>query len=170
MTRTALALVALVLLATPALAQDAPSEPVAVAPAPSTPVMQRSAELLIRHADDLGPSYKLESVQYSMGSQVVGNRTSFATKRNERRIPTDGPSASVLSGPRELTVQAVIRGVGAGQFSYLNRYRIVVTGTCELDMISGATTAVDVRITRDAGPFAEFEDGLDIACENIRLR
>jgi len=170
MSRTLLAL-ALVLLATPAFAQDA-SESVAAVP---SPVVSRAATvtadagILVRHADDLGLSYVMESVQYSMGEIVIGNRTEFATKVTERRVATDGPRATVLSGPRDLTIRATIRGKGIGQFSYLNKYLITITGTCPVDMLSGVTTSIDVRVVRNAGVFAEFEDGLDIVCENIDL-
>jgi len=170
MSRTLLAL-ALVLLATPAFAQD--SEPVAAAPVPVASTYAQAvtadAGILVRHADDLGLSYVMESMQYSMGEIVIGNRTEFATKVAERRVASDGPRATVLSGPRDLTIRATIRGKGIGQFSYLNKYLITVTGTCPVDMLGGVTTTVDVRVVRDAGVFAEFEDGLDIVCENINL-
>ncbi len=135
----------------------------------ATPAFADDARLLIRQADELGPSYRLEAVTYSVGRQVVGNRTGFETRPALRKVPTDGPRATVPSGPRELTVEAVIRGVGVGQFAYLNRYRIAVTGVCELSMLSEITTTVDVVITRRAGLLAEFEEGLDIECRNVGI-
>ncbi len=162
----------LVLAASPAFADDL-SQPEQIAAA--EPESTRShgpradAGLLVRHADELGPSYVLHSVTYSVGSQIVGDRTTFETRPALRRIPTDGPRATVLSGPRELTVQAVLRGRGLGQFAYLNRYRIVVTGSCPLSMLSHMTTTVDVVVTRKAGLLAEFEEGLGIDCRNVDL-
>lgn len=138
-------------------------------PALTSPARAGDADagLMVRHADELGPSYVIDSVVYSVGSQIVGNRTDFATKRADRRTPSEGPRATVLAGARELTVQAVLRGRGMGHFAYLNNYRIVVMGTCPVDMLSGMTTTVDVVITRDAGLLAEFEDGLGIDCRAI---
>ncbi len=173
MLRPALLLaVSLVLVATPVFADEPqPSEQLAAAQsisyAPRGP--QLNAELMVRHADELGPSYQLDSVTYSVGNQVVGTRNEFETRPAQRRVPTDGPRGTVFSGPRDLTVQAVIRGRGAGQFSYLNRYRIVVTGVCELSMLSDMTTTVDVVVTRKAGLMAEFEDGFDIECRNVDI-
>ncbi len=161
-----------VLAATPAFADEPQSsEPVAAAQtvsfAPRGP--QLNAELMVRHADELGPSYQLDSVTYSVGSQVVGTRDEFETRPALRKNPTDGPRATVIYPPRDLTIQAVIRGRGAGQFSYLNKYRIVVTGTCELSMLSDMTTTVDVVVTRNAGVMAEFEEGFDIDCRNVDI-
>ncbi len=159
-----------VLAATPAFADEPQNPEQLAAAAPITFVArgpQQNAELMVRHADELGPSYQLDSVTYSVGSQVIGSRDEFETRPALRKIPTDGPRATVFSGPRDLTVQAVIHGRGAGQFSYLNRYRIVVTGVCALSMLSDMTTTVDVVVTRKAGVMAEFEDGFDIDCRNI---
>jgi hypothetical protein len=161
-----------VLAATPAIADEL-HNPEKVAAAQTTSFAprgpQQNAEILVRHADELGPSYKLDSITYSVGSQLVGRRSEFETRPALRKIPTDGPRATVFSGPRDLTVQAVIRGRGAGQFSYLNRYRIAVTGTCQLSMLSDMTTTVDVIVTRKAGVMAEFEDGFDIECRNVDI-
>ncbi|MCO4770667.1 MAG: hypothetical protein KDA24_11605 [Deltaproteobacteria bacterium] len=122
------------------------------------------ARLAVRTADTLGPSYRVTSMSFSIGQDTVGSMDSFEAKPKLRRTLREGPAADVDARGDRLRVLAVVRGVGSGDFAWLNNYEYTITSVCPVSLTPGEETAVNVVVTRTAGVMADFGEGLTIEC------
>lgn len=179
MTAIVRCLIALALVASPALAQDpGESSEVAVmeakatpapAPAPASKTLP-AAQVAVRTADELGPSYIVKSISWSVPGGETGSQEEFATRPKDRKVLQAGPVVEAPHQGDTLQITAVVGGRGSGQFAYLDDYRVTLQGTCAIDLAPEFVTEVDVVLVRNAGVLAEFEAGLDIECRSMVMR
>lgn len=60
----------------------------------------------------------------------------------------------------------MLRGKGTGDFARLFHYTLKVTSACEVELLRSATTRVDVALIRRSGPFADFDEGIEVKCRS----
>ncbi len=123
-----------------------------------------TARLAVRTADTLGPSYAVTSIDFSVGQARVGTVGPYAGKPGKRRQLREGPVGDVDPRHQQVRVRAVVRGVGSGEFEWLNDFEYVLQGVCPVALAPGQTSTVDVVIERNAPMLADFGEGLAIAC------
>ncbi len=188
--RLSLAAVALLALSVPAHADDAPegetmvnvsiltapeghevpgesaSGDAAVQEQAEVPVVAPGSEarIVVRTADTLGPAYRVKSMAFQVGQQRLPTLTEFEARPAKRKQLKDGPQAVVDVRADRVRVKAVVRGVGSGDFAWLNDYEYTLTSSCPVTLVVGEVTQVDVVVVRDAGPMADFGKGLAIEC------
>ena len=119
--------------------------------------------LTVRTAEALGPSYRVLSISLATGFGPLGTITEFETKPKLRKKLQVGLVADVDQRADRVKVQVVLRGVGSGDFAWLNDYEYTLTQPCPVDLTRGPT-GLDVLVVRDAGPFADFGEGLAVEC------
>ena len=119
--------------------------------------------LTIRTAEALGPSYRVLSISLATGFGRLGTISEFETKPKLRKKLQVGLVANVDQRVDRVKVHVVLRGVGSGDFAWLNDYEYTLTQSCPVDLTRGPT-GLDVRVVRDAGPFADFGEGLAVEC------
>ena len=185
MTAIVRCLIALALVASPTLAQDpgdsdevavmeavpapAPESTPSAAPAPASKALP-AAQVAVRTADELGPSYIVKSISWSVPGGETGTQEEFATRPKDRKVLQAGPVVEAPHQGDTLEITAVVGGRGSGQFAYLDDYRVTLQGTCAIDLAPEFVTEVDVVLVRNAGVLAEFEAGLDIECRSMVMR
>jgi hypothetical protein len=118
----------------------------------------------VRTADELGPSYLVTRMSFSVGQDLVGTQEEFEKRPAKRRVLRDGPSGEVDARGDQLRIVAVVRGQGSGEFAVLSRYEFTLTKLCPIQLREGAPTTIDVVVRRDAPLMADFGDGLQIDC------
>ena len=114
----------------------------------------------------LGASYAVEALTVSVGQRVVLQEEQLATGWTGRVLDREPVKASLAPGTRTVRVDATLRGKGTGDFAWLSDYSLEVTGLCEIELLRGTTTRVDVLLVRRAGPFADFGEGIEVECRS----
>lgn len=101
------------------------------------------AKATILHRNEMGSSFRLERVQYSLDGSPIYSRVDQdgdLDKEEEIKI-FDG---SIVPGNHQLSVYMVYRGHGFGIFSYLNGYRFKIKSSTTFNAEEGKLTAVKI--------------------------
>jgi hypothetical protein len=124
------------------------------------------ATLEVDRTVHLGVSYLVESLTVTVGQRVVLQEEALETGWTGRVLDREPVRASLAAGDRTVVVEARLRGKGTGDFAWLSHYTLDVTGRCEVELLRGVTTSVDVALVRKAGPFADFGEGIEVECRS----
>ena len=145
--------------------EDGQSDEVVTQPRGLLPSAPVSASIAIHHADELGPTYAVESVRWSVGGGVIGAEDTFEERPALRRVLREVARAEIAPGSRAmLRIDANLRGRGTGQFAFLNDYSVTVSATCPVALNASSTTHVEVVLVREGGLFADFGEGIGVRC------
>ena len=163
MHRTLLALLCAALMA-PTLAVADPAQLAEVV----SPTTSRSravpATIELDREVRLGVRYVVESLTVRVGERVLLSEQELEAGWSGRVADREAVRASMAPGDRAVIVEAILRGKGTGDFAWLSQYSLEVSSLCEVELFRGATTRVDVSIVRRAGPFADFDEGIEVLC------
>jgi hypothetical protein len=160
--RLAFALLCASLLA-PALAVADPGSG-AVAELSAARTRSFQATLQVDRTVRLGPSYQVDSLTVSVGDRVLARDAELQVSPMGRVAELETVTADLRPGETVVKVDAVVRGKGTGEFAWLSRYSLQVSGRCDIELFRGSTTHVDVLLVRRAGPFADFDEGIEVEC------
>lgn len=122
------------------------------------------AKLQIVHANELGSSYRLIGVHYSLDgapAYLKVDETAELDKREEITVFDQ----RVVPGEHLLTVRFNLRGHGYGLFSYLENYTIELTAPHPFSVEPGKITTVRVVVHERPGLTLDFKDRPDIRFE-----
>lgn len=118
------------------------------------------AKAVIRHVNNLGPSYSLESVTYYFDGNPVYQKTNVGTKGElAREKKVELFEANVPPGDHTLSVTGVIRGKGTGLFEYLSDYSFEFSSSYSFVAQDGKTTRLDSVLFKKGGPLADYVEG-----------
>ena len=118
------------------------------------------AKAVIRHVNNLGPSYSLESVTYYFDGNPIYQKTNVGTKGElAREKKVEIFEANVPPGDHTLSVTGVIRGKGTGLFEYLSDYSFEFSSSYSFVAQDGQTTRLDSQLFKKGGPLADYVDG-----------
>jgi hypothetical protein len=101
------------------------------------------ARAVLFHKNDMGPSFVLESVSYSLDGAPVFTKvdgTGDLDKRQEFEIF----NGRIVPGPHQVSVRLEYRGDGFGVFSYLKGYKFRVQSSYTFTADAGKVTTVKV--------------------------
>lgn len=115
------------------------------------------AKAIVRHVNQLGPSYVLESVTYYFDGNPIYQKTNVATKgalATEKTV--DLWEANVPPGNHTLSVAGLIKGRGTGLFSYLSDYSFEFSSSYSFVAEDGKTTRVDGVLIKKGGAAADW--------------
>ena len=124
----------------------------------------------VYHMNNLGPSYRLESVAYYLDGQSVyakADPTGSLAKSGEIKVF----DAALPPGTHTLQVNMVLRGNGFGVFSYVNEYTFKVSSSYAFSAMEGEATAVKVNVHEKRGIGVGFAERptVDYEHETITL-
>ncbi|MEE2829552.1 MAG: dihydrolipoamide acetyltransferase [Myxococcota bacterium] len=118
------------------------------------------AKAVIRHVNNLGPSYSLESVTYYFDGNPIYQKTNAGTKGElAREKKVEIFEANVPPGDHTLSVTGVIRGKRTGLFEYLSDYSFEFSSSYSFVAQDGQTTRLDSQLFKKGGPLADYVDG-----------
>ena len=118
------------------------------------------AKAVIRHVNNLGPSYALESITYYFDGNPIYQKTNVGTKgglAKEKKVQIF--EANVPPGNHTLSVTGLIKGRGAGLFAYLSDYSFEFSSSYSFVAQDGKTTRLDAVLFKKGGALAEYVEG-----------
>jgi hypothetical protein len=117
----------------------------------------KGARALLVHKNDMGPSFVLEKVTYTLDGAPVFAR-SDETGELDRREELELFSGRIVPGEHQLTVTLLYRGHGYGVFSYLEGYRFKVQSSYSFNAEAGKVTTVRIVGHEKGGVTSELKD------------
>jgi hypothetical protein len=118
------------------------------------------AKAVIRHVNNLGPSYSLESITYYFDGNPIYQKTDVGTKgalSKEKKVQIF--EANVPPGNHTLSVTGLIKGKGSGLFAYLSDYSFEFSSSYSFVALDGKTTRLDSQLYKKGGPLADYVEG-----------
>jgi hypothetical protein len=121
------------------------------------------AKAVVRHVNNLGPAYSLESVTYYFDGNPIYQKTNVGTKgelAREKRVEIF--EANVPPGDHTLSITGVIEGKGTGLFEYLSDYSFEFSSSYSFLAQDGKTTRLDSILFKKGGALADYVEGPSI--------
>jgi hypothetical protein len=115
------------------------------------------AKAVVRHLNQLGPSYALESITYYFDGNPIYQKTNVGTKgalAKEKKVELW--EANVPPGNHTLSVTGLIKGKGTGLFAYLSDYSFEFSSSYSFVAQDGKTTRVDSVLLKKGGAAADW--------------
>lgn len=118
------------------------------------------AKAVLRHVNNLGPAYELESITYYFDGNPIYQKTAVGTQGGlgrEKKIELF--EANIPPGNHTISVTGVLRGKGSGLFAYLSDYTFQFSSSYSFLAEDGTTTRLDSVIYKKGGALADFIEG-----------
>jgi hypothetical protein len=111
----------------------------------------------ISHKNNMGASYRLVKLVYSLDGVQVFARTDEAAESLYKASSFEIFTGPISPGSHTISVVAVYRGHGYGVFKYLDEFVVQARGTHSFTAGEGKTTKVDVSGYEKGGPTTPFD-------------
>jgi hypothetical protein len=111
----------------------------------------------ISHKNNMGASYRLIKLVYSLDGVQVFARTDEAAESLYKTSTLEIFTGPISPGSHTLSVVAVYRGHGYGVFKYLDEFVVQARGTHTFTAGEGKTAKVDVSGYEKGGPTTPFD-------------
>jgi uncharacterized small protein (DUF1192 family) len=115
------------------------------------------AKAVLVHRNEMGSSFYLESVAYSLDGAPVYSKTDVDGDL-EKREEFEVFNGRIVPGNHQVSVQMVYRGHGYGVFSYLEGYKFKVQSAYTFNAEPGKALTVKVVGFEKGGITAELKD------------
>ncbi len=115
------------------------------------------AKAVVRHINNLGPSYALESITYYFDGNPIYQKTNVGTKgglAKEKKVELW--EANVPPGNHTISVTGLLKGKGTGLFAYLSDYSFEFSSSYSFVAQDGKTTRVDAVLLKKGGAAADW--------------
>ncbi len=119
--------------------------------------LSSGARAVLVHKNDMGGSFRLESVAYALDGAPILTRTDKdgdLSKRPEFEIF----NGRIVPGQHQIAVRLIYRGKGFGVFSYLEGYKFTVSSSYTFTAEPGKVTTVKVVGYEKGGITTELKD------------
>ena len=123
------------------------------------------AQVSIWHVNKMGPSYRIESIQYFLDGKAIYNETNTETGLNHLK-EVELHQQTLPPGTHNLQVTLFLRGNGLGIFKYLNAYSFRVQSSYTFEVEEGKMTTVRVVTDEKGGPLKPFVERPDVEYED----
>jgi hypothetical protein len=123
------------------------------------------AQALIAHANEMGTSFRLIKVSYSLDGSQVFVRTDERADELYKTKAFDIFSGPIAPGNHTLSVVATYRGHGYGVFDYLSKYTFTARATPTFVAGEGKITKVDCKGFEKGGATTPLEKRAAIDCK-----
>jgi hypothetical protein len=118
------------------------------------------AKAVIRHVNELGPAYSLESVTYYFDGNPIYQQTDVGTKGGlSKNKKEEIFGANIPPGNHTISVTGVIKGNGAGLFAYLSDYTFQFSSSYSFVAADGKTSRIDSVLFKKGGAAADYIEG-----------
>ncbi len=123
------------------------------------------SQALIAHVNDMGSSFRLIKVVYSLdGAQVFARNDESAETLYKTRA-FDVFAGPIAPGNHTMAIEATYRGHGYGVFEYLTKYTFTARGNQTFVADEGKLTKVDCRGYEKGGATTPLEKRPSIECK-----
>jgi hypothetical protein len=118
------------------------------------------AKAVIRHMNNLGPAYALESVTYYFDGNPIYQATDVGSAGALSKLKkSEIFEANIPPGNHTLSVTGVIRGRGTGLFAYLADYTFQFSSSYSFVAADGKTSRIDAVLFKKGGALADYVEG-----------
>jgi hypothetical protein len=115
------------------------------------------AQALIAHANNMGSSFRLTKLLYSLDGTQIFVRTDESAENLYKSKSFDIFAGPISPGSHVVGAVAVYRGHGYGVFEYLSKYTFQVKGNQTFTAVEGKVTKVDGNGFEKGGPTTPLE-------------
>lgn len=123
------------------------------------------AQSLIAHANEMGSSFRLIKLIYTLDGTQVFVRTDETADNLYKTKSFDVFSGPIAPGNHTLAIVATYRGHGYGVFEYLSKYQFVARGNQSFTAGEGKLSKIDCRGHEKGGPTTQLEKRPAIDCK-----
>lgn len=127
------------------------------------------AQALIAHSNEMGSSFRLIKISYSLDGTQVLVRTDDAGEDLYKTKSFDVFAGPIAPGNHTLTATATYRGHGYGVFAYLTKYTFTARGNSSFTAAEGKITKVDCRAYEKGGPTTPLEKRPALECKATQV-
>jgi hypothetical protein len=123
------------------------------------------AQSLIAHANEMGSSFRLIKLIYTVDGTQVFVRTDETADNLYKTKSFDVFSGPIAPGNHTLAIVATYRGHGYGVFEYLSKYTFTARGNQSFIAGEGKLSKIDCRGHEKGGPTTPLEKRPAIDCK-----
>jgi hypothetical protein len=123
------------------------------------------AQAMVAHADQMGSSFRLTKLIYSLDGTQVFARSDETGESMYKTKNYDIFSGPISPGNHNLQIVATYRGHGYGVFEYLSKFTFTARGTAAFTTGEGKTSKVDCKGYEKGGAATPMEKRPAIECK-----
>ncbi|MBA3541029.1 MAG: dihydrolipoamide acetyltransferase [Deltaproteobacteria bacterium] len=123
------------------------------------------AQALIAHASEMGASFRLIKLIYTLDGTQIFVRTDETGESLYKTKGFDVFAGPISPGNHNVLAAAVYRGHGYGVFEYLSKYTFTANGTQAFTATEGKVTKVDCKGFEKGGPTTPLEKRAALECK-----
>ncbi|HEU0030845.1 MAG TPA: hypothetical protein VFQ53_09430 [Kofleriaceae bacterium] len=123
------------------------------------------AQTLVTHSNEMGSSFRLTKLIYSLDGTQVFARTDETGESLYKTKSFDIFSGPIAPGNHNLSVVAIYRGHGYGVFEYLSKYTFTAKGAQSFVAGEGKVQKVDCKGYEKGGPTVPLEKRAAVECK-----
>jgi hypothetical protein len=123
------------------------------------------AQAMISHADNMGSSFRLTKLIYSLDGTQVFARSDDTAESMYKTKSFDVFAGPISPGNHNLQVTATYRGHGYGVFEYLSKFTFTARGTSSFTTGEGKVSKVDCKGYEKGGAATPMEKRPAIECK-----
>ena len=123
------------------------------------------AQSLIAHANEMGSSFRLIKLIYTLDGTQVFVRTDETADNLYKTKSFDVFSGPIAPGNHTLAIVATYRGHGYGVFEYLSKYTFTARGNQSFIAGEGKLSKIDCRGHEKGGPTTPLEKRPAVDCK-----
>ena len=123
------------------------------------------AQTLVSHANEMGSSFRLIKLIYSLDGTQVFVRTDDTAETLYKQKSFDIFAGPIAPGNHNLAAVATYRGHGYGVFEYLSKYTFTATGAQAFVAAEGKVAKVDCKGFEKGGPTTPMEKRAAVECK-----
>ncbi|MBA3396378.1 MAG: hypothetical protein H0T89_27355 [Deltaproteobacteria bacterium] len=127
------------------------------------------AQAVVSHSNDMGSSFRLIKLTYSIDGTAVLARTDDAGEALYKTKSFDVFSGPIAPGSHTVSAVATYRGHGYGVFSYLSKYTFTARGGQSFTVAEGKITRVDCRAYEKGGAATPLEKRPALDCKATQV-
>jgi hypothetical protein len=128
------------------------------------------AQAVIAHASEMGASFRLIKLIYSLDGTQVFARTDDTAESLYKAKGFDVFAGPISPGNHNLTAIATYRGHGYGVFEYLSKYTFTAKGNQAFTAGEGKIAKVDCKGFEKGGPTTPLEKRAAIECKVTQVQ
>jgi len=128
------------------------------------------AQAVIVHASDMGASFRLIKLIYSLDGTQVFARTDDTAESLYKTKAFDVFAGPISPGNHNLSAIATYRGHGYGVFEYLSKYTFTAKGNQAFTAGEGKISKVDCKGFEKGGPTTPLEKRAAIECKVTQVQ
>lgn len=128
------------------------------------------AQAVIAHANDMGASFRLIKLIYTLDGTQVFARTDDTAESLYKTKAFDVFAGPISPGNHNLSAVATYRGHGYGVFEYLSKYTFTARGSQAFTAGEGKISKVDCKGFEKGGPTTPLEKRAAIECQVTQVQ